>query len=189
MRQVTLISLGSNDISFWGSPFETVTRAVAALEALSVAPVRTSRFYKTPAFPKGNGPDFVNAVAEITTDLTAQKLLDALHAIEAEAGRERSVRWGQRGLDLDLLTFGQAVMPNEQAFLKWRDLPLAAQTSGAPEELILPHPRIQDRAFVLVPMCEIAPDWRHPVFGRTAEALCAALPEDDRAEVVPLASD
>ncbi len=186
MRQNALISLGSNQLSFWGSPLATVTEAVERLRALGDGQAEVSRFYKTPAFPKGYGPDFVNAVVGIETDLAAHPLLEALHAIEAEAGRERKQRWGQRALDLDLLSLGQAVMPDEQTYLTWRDLPLASQTERAPEQLILPHPRLQDRAFVLVPLCDVAPDWRHPVFGRTARALCAVLPAADKAEVVPL---
>ena len=186
MRQNALISLGSNQLSFWGSPLATLREAIARLGVISVSPPLVSRFYKNPAFPKGNGPDYINAAVQITTELTPGDLLAALHEIEADAGRERVVRWGQRTLDLDLLTFGQAVLPNEQTYLTWRDLPLARQTQEAPQELILPHPRLQDRAFVLVPLCDIAPDWRHPVFGRTAQSLCDALPAADKADVVPL---
>lgn len=189
MRQTALISLGSNKLSFWGSPQETVQEALHRLEALGRGEMRVSRLYQTPAFPKGNGPDFVNAVAGIETELSADDLLSALHDIEAEAGRERNVRWGQRTLDLDLLTLGQAVLPNEHTYLTWRDLPPDSQMTRSPDQLILPHPRLQDRAFVLVPLCDIAPDWRHPVFGRTASSLCAALPQEDRAEVVPIETD
>ena len=186
MRQIALISLGSNQLSFWGSSLETVQRAVAELSALGEGDVRVSRFYETPAFPKGIGPDFVNAAMQIETDLAPSELLARLHAIEAEAGRERTVRWGQRTLDLDLLALGQVVSPDIDTYLSWHDLPPEAQKEQAPEELILPHPRLQDRAFVLVPLSKIAPNWRHPVLDRTVQELCAALHSEQRAEVVPL---
>ena len=154
MRQITLISLGSNDLSFWGSSLETVARAVEEVAAISDSAHRVSRFYQTPAFPAGIGPDFVNAVMLIETDLTPDALLTALHAIEQEAGRERKIRWGQRTLDVDLLTFGQAVLPDPQTYARWRDLSPEAQLEEVPRQLILPHPRLQDRAFVLVPLWE-----------------------------------
>ena len=186
MRQIALISIGSNDLSFWGSSRETVAAAIGRVAALATDTPRVSRAYRTPAFPAGSGPDFVNAAMRFETELAPETLLAELHGIEAAAGRSRSKRWGQRTLDLDLLALGQAVLPDEQTFITWRDLPLAAQTTRAPDQLILPHPRLQDRGFVLVPLSEVAPDWRHPVFGRTAQALCAALPDEDKAGVVPL---
>ena len=186
MRQIALISLGSNQLSFWGSPLQTVQAAIDRIGAIAGGEIEVSRFFKTPAFPKGNGPDFVNAAVAMTTDLGPHALLDALHAIEAEAGRERVKRWGQRTLDLDLLTLGHAVLPDERTYLTWRDLPFSQQTEVAPDQLILPHPRLQDRGFVLVPLCDIAPDWRHPVFGRTAQSLLDALPDADKADVVPI---
>ncbi len=186
MRQITLIALGSNDLSFWGSSLETVAKAVEKVAALSPVPPKVSRFFHTPAFPAGIGPDFVNAVMQIETELTPAALLAALHEIEQEAGRERKQRWGQRSLDLDLLTFGYAVLPDQKTYAAWRDLPAAAQLNETPNQLILPHPRLQDRAFVLVPWCDIAPDYRHPTLPGTIAEMCAALPMEQRREVVPI---
>ena len=145
-----------------------------------------SRLYATPAFPAGAGPDFVNAVMRIETSLTPDALLQKLHAIEAAALRKRTVRWGQRTLDLDLIAVDDLVLPDAATHAHWRDLPLDRQMQEAPQTLILPHPRMQDRAFVLVPLMDVAPTWVHPVLGQSVSDLCAAIPAADRATVVPL---
>lgn len=99
-----------------------------------------------------------------------------MHRVEAEAGRERRTRWGPRSLDLDLLDMDGLVLPDAATYGHWRDLPFERQQVEAPDRLILPHPRLQDRGFVLIPWAEIAPDWRHPVSGASVAEMCAALP-------------
>lgn len=138
-----------------------------------------SALYATPAFPAGNGPDYVNAAAALRWSGAPGALLDALHGIEAQFGRARDQRWGQRTLDLDLLAVGDRVLPDREVWAHWHDLPLRDQIGRTPDELILPHPRMQDRAFVLVPLAEIVPDWRHPVLGRTVREMRDALPRAD----------
>lgn len=101
-------------------------------------------------------------------------------------GRERVSRWGQRTLDIDLLAYGEAILPDSEGFQHWLDLSVEEQSKRAPEQLILPHPRIQDRAFVLVPLAEIAPDWRHPVLARTAVQMRDDLNAEDVAQVKPV---
>ncbi|MFD2842150.1 2-amino-4-hydroxy-6-hydroxymethyldihydropteridine diphosphokinase [Paracoccus cavernae] len=83
---------------------------------------------------------------------------------------------GGAGIDLDLLALGGQVFPDEQGQTAWRDLPLEEQMRRAPEELILPHPRLQDRGFVLAPLAEVAPLWRHPIIGATVAEMLTALP-------------
>lgn len=186
-----LVALGANlpndAVSPARQPAETLRAALADLAAEGVPARRVSPFYATPCFPAGAGPDYVNAVAELTPrpDLSPEGLLALLHRIEAHHARRRGPeaggRWSGRTLDLDLLAFGQMVLPDADTESHWRNLPLSDQTRLAPDRLILPHPRLADRAFVLVPLCDIAPDWRHPVTGRSAAELCAALPPADRA--------
>jgi 2-amino-4-hydroxy-6-hydroxymethyldihydropteridine diphosphokinase len=165
---------------------ETLASALPALAGEGLALRAVSRFFSTPCFPAGAGPDYINAVVAVDTLQPADQVLGALHRIEAEFSRVRDQRWGMRTLDLDLIAAGGQVLPDHAAFEAWQGLPLEAQMQQAPGELVLPHPRLQDRAFVLVPMCDVAADWRHPVLNRTAAELLAALPQEDVAAVVPV---
>ncbi|MCJ8138475.1 2-amino-4-hydroxy-6-hydroxymethyldihydropteridine diphosphokinase [Falsirhodobacter halotolerans] len=170
------VALGAN----MGDAEGAVRDALARL-----GPVAASPLYATPAFPAGSGPDYVNAVAEVAWDGAPDALLIDLHRIEASAGRVRADRWGARVLDLDLLALGERV---EGDWAHWHALPPDRQQREAPGALILPHPRLQDRAFVLVPWSDIAPDWRHPVLDRTVAQMRDALPAGDVAAVRPLSS-
>lgn len=180
-----LIALGANQSSPAGPPCETLQAAVQAMVERGAQVLAQSAFYKTPCFPAGAGPDYVNAAVAVEWALSARGVLDVLHAIEAEMGRARSTRWASRPVDLDLIAVGDVVAPNEETHAQWRDLPLADQMTRTPEELILPHPRMQDRAFVLVPLMDVAPDWRHPLLNKTVRQLCNALLASDRQEVQP----
>lgn len=147
--------------------------------------LRFSGLYTSAAFPAGIGPDFVNAALHLTTSESPRSVLTKLHTIEAEADRKRDIRWGQRTLDLDLLAYDYHVLPNITTQSHWRDLAPELQRTRAPDQLVLPHPRLQDRAFVLVPLAEIAPDWIHPVTGQSVMAMRDALPVEELAGVVP----
>lgn len=184
--ELTLIALGSNKKSSWGDAAETVQKAMMALKRLTHSAVERSLLYVTPAFPADTGPDYINAAVALRTTLTAPKVLDALHQIETEAGRTRDGRWTQRTLDLDLIAMGDLVCPDIKTQEYWRNLPLAKQQQKAPDGLILPHPRVQDRSFVLVPLCDVAPDWRHPLLGITVRDMLAACNAEDIASVVEM---
>ncbi|MBS8226223.1 2-amino-4-hydroxy-6-hydroxymethyldihydropteridine diphosphokinase [Vannielia litorea] len=181
-----LIAAGSNAASPFGSPNVTVVSAFSALEGESFSIVAKSRLFETPAFPPGNGPDFVNAAALVETTLTPEAVLERLHEVEAAHGRVRERRWGPRTLDLDLIAWGDAVCPDRPTWRRWAGLSAQSAAQETPRELILPHPRLAERAFVLVPLAEVAPDWAHPVTGLTVAEMAAALPEAARAEVRPL---
>lgn len=181
-----LIALGANLSSDLGGPAQTLAAAIARLPAVGLRVSAVSRFFETPCFPAGAGPDYVNAALQVRTELGPQAVLDALHGIEADLGRVREQRWGQRVIDLDLIAYGDRILPDLATFARWRDLPAETQRTATPVSLILPHPRLQDRAFVLVPLRDIAPDWCHPVSNDTVLDMLADLPHEDRAAVVPL---
>ena len=182
----SLVALGAN-LAFEDLGLEaTILAAFGALSTEGFTVVARSNLYETPCFPVGAGPNYINAAAVVTLrhNVSAQDILARLHRIEARFGRQRLVRWGQRTLDIDLIAQEQTVLPDRAGFLHWHDLPPARQSSEAPDEVILPHPRMQDRAFVLVPLAEVAPTWRHPVLGKTVAEMLADLPLAARDEVV-----
>ena len=130
-----------------------------ALERAGLRIVGRSRWYESAPVPMSDQPWYVNGVVEIDTDLDPASLLALLHEIEAAFGRTRSVRNEARPLDLDLLAYGDRVLTEEPAPL-------------------IPHPRLHERAFVLLPLAELAPDWRHPALGEGIQALIGRLPGD-----------
>lgn len=186
LERGTLIAMGSNEVMHFGGAQATIKAAMAALERAGLVIMAKSRLFSTPCFPAGNGPDFVNAALHVRTKLPPDQLLEVLHQVEAAYGRKRAERWGARSLDLDLIAQGCAVLPDRACVQHWIDLPLAQQHKLAPDRLILPHPRLQDRGFVLIPLAEIAPDWRHPLLGKTVTEMLNQLPEAEKTAITPL---
>ncbi|MBS0540473.1 MAG: 2-amino-4-hydroxy-6-hydroxymethyldihydropteridine diphosphokinase [Proteobacteria bacterium] len=148
----------------YGAPADTLTAALGDLARRGVSVRRMSPWYRTAPVPASDQPWYVNAVAEIATNLPPDMLLQALHAVEEAFGRVRSVPNAPRLIDLDLLDFRGEIAP------------------GVPGKATLPHPRLAGRAFVLRPLADLAPDWRHPVTGASVGALVAALPADQIAQ-------
>lgn len=183
-----MIALGANLPVEGRDPADNLRLSLAALPQEGLSVERASRLYATPCFPPGAGPDYVNAAARLrpARGMDARAVLAALHRVEARFGRERAQRWGMRTLDLDLIAMGGLILPDEATAAHWRGLPPDEQVAATPDRLILPHPRLQDRAFVLVPLAEIAPRWRHPALGLTAAALRNRLPRAEVAAVRPL---
>jgi len=184
--RLAVIALGGNWPSGAGDSAATISAALGDIARDVGAIVAASRFYRTPAFPPGAGPDFVNAAAVVSTDLDPEAVLDRLHAIEARHDRERLTRWGARTLDLDLVAMGDRILPDVATLRHWIGLAPERQRTEAPDRLILPHPRLQDRAFVLIPLAEILPGWRHPLSGKSVAEMAAALPEAEKAAICPL---
>jgi len=146
-----LVALGSN----LGDRAGFLLGAVAALSAGPLCDLTLSPIYETaPLGPPSQGP-YLNAVLAGRTSLSPRALLDELLAIENYFGRKRGERWGPRTLDLDLLDYAGLVVDEPG--------------------LQLPHPRLHERSFVLTPLADVAPSWRHPLLDKTASDLLAGL--------------
>jgi 2-amino-4-hydroxy-6-hydroxymethyldihydropteridine diphosphokinase len=182
--RTALIALGGNLPSPYGPPETTLRMAIGQIETRFGKVTGKSRLWRTPAYPAGSGPDYVNAALAFDTGLDARAVLAGLHAIERDFARDRAGRWGARTLDLDLLALGDVVLPDAQVQSDWRLLPPEQQVARTPDMLILPHPRLQDRGFVLVPLAEVAPDWVHPLTGQSVRAMLAARPRAELDEIV-----
>lgn len=163
-RQRAWLGLGSNLPGRLGGPADYVE---AALQRLSTADgielLRRSSLYRSAPWGETAQGDFINAVAEFSSDLSAGELLDTMLAIESELGRRRGGKWGPRLIDLDLLCFDDLEVETMQ--------------------LTLPHPRMHQRAFVLIPLLELDPDFVIPGRGRADQCL-AELGDSQRVERV-----
>ena len=158
------IALGANLPFDGGAPQDTLQRSLQMLAGRGVAIRSVSGFWRSPAWPDPGKPDYVNAIAEIDTDLAPLALLDLLLEVEARFGRVREAQWDSRTLDLDLIDYRRCLHNCDR--------------------LVLPHPRATSRAFVLLPLQEIAPDWHDPVSGKAIKRLIAELSEADRVATV-----
>ena len=160
---IVLIAVGANLPAPDGTPaLETCRRAVAMLGGLPGLRLNgVSRWYATAPVPASDQPDYVNGVAALLTDpgqtVDPAVLLARLMDIEARCGRQRGVPNAARTLDLDIIAIGSMVRSEPDP--------------------VLPHPRAHLRAFVLAPLADVAPDWVHPVSGRTAGQMLVDLPE------------
>jgi 2-amino-4-hydroxy-6-hydroxymethyldihydropteridine diphosphokinase len=180
--------MGGNLVSEFGPPEATIRHALDQFSGHGITVRKISRLFQTPAFPAGSGPDFVNAAVLCQSDLSPVELLEALKQIEVQAGRVRHTRWGARTLDIDIIALGSTVLPDADTFDYWLNLRHEEQQQAAPDKLIVPHPRAHERAFVLIPLADVAPDWCHPVLGKTVAEMVETLPKDDLAAIAVLES-
>ncbi len=152
------MAVGANLPADGRTPLATCRWSVEQLALLPGLRLRAvSHWYATRPVPESDQPSFINGVAVLAGAAEPHWLLQALHGIEAAAGRVRTEPNAARTLDLDLLAMDGLVL----------------STPG----LVLPHPRMQQRAFVLVPLHDVLPGWRHPVLGLDAGQLLAMLPD------------
>lgn len=161
MFETILVAIGANLTSTAGhTPLATCRWTAAQLARLPGLALRgVSRWYATQPVPASDQPRFINGMAWLSGAIQPGHLLETLHGIEAAAGRQRGVPNAARTLDLDLIAMDGLVMPGPA--------------------LILPHPRLQNRGFVLAPLHDVRPEWRHPVSGASVAVLLAAVADQD----------
>ena len=153
LDRAVVIALGSNLPGAYPSSRDLLDAAVKELDAHGLKVVRVSSWWRSKAWPEGAGPDYLNGVALVETELAPMKVLAVLQSIEQDFGRDRSTTNAPRTLDLDLIARGRCKLSSAS--------------------LTLPHPRSSDRLFVMGPLAEIAPGWVHPTENETATALAS----------------
>lgn len=153
LDDAVVIAMGSSLPGEYASSTALLDAALAAMPTMGLNVARRSGWWRSAAWPDPSKPDYLNGVALVETALSPAAVMARFLALERRFGRRRAARNDPRTLDLDLIAHGRAVI----------------DTAG----LVLPHPRAAERCFVMGPLAEVAPDWRHPVLGETAAALAA----------------
>ncbi|MCW8835376.1 MAG: 2-amino-4-hydroxy-6-hydroxymethyldihydropteridine diphosphokinase [Rhodospirillales bacterium] len=167
-----LLGIGANlPTEKYGDALSGCMAALRMLEASGVQVLASSRWYRSAPVPVSDQPWFVNGVVSVRTDFLPETLLTILHSVENNFGRMRGAPNAARVMDIDILAYGDMVAGWE-----------AGSTWAG--DIIIPHPRMHERGFVLYPLAEIAPDWRHPVLDRTAEELIRDLPGGQMVEII-----
>lgn len=163
------IGIGGNLPSArFGQPPESFAAALEMLAARGITIYRVSRWYRSAPLPPSAQPYYINGVIEARSALSPGGVLAACHQVEGEFGRVRAEMNAARCLDLDVLAYGTVTMD-------------AGDGGGG---TVVPHPRVAERAFVLMPWAELAADWRHPVSGRTVSDMLAALAQAQDIELL-----
>jgi len=158
-----VVGLGANSPGAWGTPAETIAQALGEIERPNIAVLAVSPLYQTAAVGTACQPAYVNAVALLGTSLSPDALLRVLKEIERRSGRRGGRPWGPRSLDIDIVDYRGLVR-------HWHGGRPEFQKAG-PRPLVLPHPLAHQRPFVLKPLLDIAPGWRHPALNLSAREL------------------
>ena len=153
-KKIVLMSLGSNQ----GNRLIMLTKAISELARSGFCIIDRSKIWETTPWGFTDQPRFLNMCISTETDLSPEKMIEMVKTIEERLGKTKKIKWGPRNIDIDVIAIGELVLETT--------------------ELSVPHPHMHERAFVLIPLREIAPQFRHPITGRTVdEMICALSPE------------
>ena len=182
-----IVVLGSNLSSKFGDSAETLKKCVDEIRSNpSIESLLESKWYISASFPNKKDPRYVNVGIRFSTKLKPKKLLNFTSGLENKYGRKRQERWGPRTCDIDILLCDQQILPSKSYFKKWLNLNISDQLKLVPDELILPHPRLQDRTFFLKPLIDLQPDWIHPFLKMKAKEMLDSLPSHELENILEL---
>ena len=165
-----ILSLGSNLPSHFGNRFDNLKFAMSFLESYGILIDKKSSFYETPSYPDKNNPKFVNIVISVKTNLLPTDLISVLIHIEEKLGRRRNKKNDPRTCDIDIIDYNSEVLD-----FRYNNL-----------ELVVPHKELTSRNFVLFPLQEILPNWKHPKTKEIISSLIQKLPEVDRKSILKI---
>ena len=172
-----IIVLGSNLSSEFGSSTEILKKCVGELKSFqAIQSLLESKWYISSSLVDKSEPRYVNVGIRFCTNLKPKELLNFTSDLEIKYGRKRQRRWEPRTCDIDILLCDQLILPSKQYFKKWLNLNFSDQIRLVPDELILPHPRLQDRTFFLKPLNDLQPEWIHPFLKVKAKEMLDSLP-------------
>ncbi len=172
-----VVVLGSNLSSEFGNSAETLKKCVDEISSNpAMGSLIESNWYTSSSFLDKREPRFVNVGMRFSTKLKPLELLAFTCGLEDKFGRIRQRRWGPRTCDIDILLCNQLILPNKLIFKRWLNLDLSDQIRLVPRELILPHPRLQERTFFLKPLNDLQPDWIHPFLKMNAKEMLDRIP-------------
>ena len=180
--QTLLLALGANRAGAWGPPAKTLERARRELSGAGLRIRASSHLYHTVPLGPGRQPSYLNAVLLVEAHVPPAALLRLIKRLECLAGRRLGARWGPRCLDIDILDFAGRRLggPPRLGGPRRRGGPGRLGAQLAPRRLVLPHPEMHRRAFVLVPLLEVDPHWQHPTLSASGRALLEGLPATGR---------
>ena len=165
-----LLGLGSNLSSSYGDRFTNINLAVKYLVDCGIEIIKRSHFYETDSYPNKENPKFINIAIFVKTNLTPVDLMSVLFSIEEKIERKRNKKNEPRTCDIDIIDYNNQVLN-----FKYKNL-----------NLIIPHKRLTSRNFVLFPLQEIYPEWKHPITKESIETLINKLPEQDKKSILKL---
>ena len=182
-----VVVLGSNLSSEFGNSAETLKKCVDEIKSdPSIESLLESNWYISASLLNKKDPRYVNVGIRFNTKLKPIQLLNFTSGLENKYGRKRQERWGPRTCDIDILLCYQLILPSKLYFNKWLNLNISDQIKLVPDELILPHPRLQERTFFLKPLIDLQPDWIHPFLKVKAKEMLDSLPPHELENILDL---